>query len=316
MWLWTTRFGGVTTGRAVTGRTVTGRTVTGRAVTAVTGMLVIGAAVCAAHPAQAAETRQVTPLGAAAARGVSVEIVEVPDRFVAGAAPETITVVASKSGGGDCLKVRWSMVLRVEGLSLEQVRVDRIEESGSFPVDVDDDATTARVTDEQLDPGTLCRNRTVTARYRLNVANDVQAGRLAILAEAYDADARLLERDGAARQIVGTATAPRSTAGPSAEPSAGPTPDESPTTDPAAGTGAGAAAPGDTSINQTEAGNDQNGIPLAWFFIGGLMMFLGLSLLFNLRRRQRSDPEPVLEPALPGRLSRYRTVPRRARRGW
>jgi hypothetical protein len=240
---------------------------------------------------------------AVAAQGVSVEIVELPDRFIAGARPETVTVVASKQGG-DCQKVRWSMLLRLEGLSIEQLRVDRIEEDGSFPVDVDTDGESARVTDERLDPGTLCRNRTVTARYRLNVANDVQSGKMTVFAEAYDADLRLLERAGATRTIVGAAgpADPTASAEPPTQPGAsGPT---------AAPTGQPGATiddpPADEAADQaaTAGADDGGGLPLAWFLIGGLLMFLGLSLLLNVRSRQRlrePEPEPVPVQPLSGR---------------
>jgi hypothetical protein len=262
------------------------------------------AAVAAPAAARAATVPQ-----RVAAQGVAVEIVELPDEFVAGARPETVTVVASKRAGQECLKVRWSMVLQLEGLTLEQVRVDRVEDDGSFPVDVSSEGSSARITDEQLDPGTLCQDRTVTARYELNVAQDVGSGRLTVLTEAYDAELRLLERDGATRSVVGDggAAEPTPTAGPDASA-------------PADDTGAAAppAEPGAPGVDQAgnDAAADQDGIPLAWFLIGGLMVFLGLSLLLNVRWRQREtavpepddlDPDGVepLEPA--GAPTRYQT---------
>jgi hypothetical protein len=232
---------------------------------------------------------------------VDVNIVEVPDEFVAGARPETLTVVASKRSGRQCLKVRWSMVLQLEGLSLEQVRVDRIEDDGSFPVDLRAEGDGARLTDERLDPGTLCRDRTVTARYEVNVANDVLAGRMTLLTEAYDANQRLLERDGATRSVVNP-LAPAATPEPTPE-----------ATGAAAG---GAQAPGSGAADQAAAGQDREGLPLVWFLIGGLMVFLGLSLLLNVRGRQRRnelETAPIPAGISPDRLSRYRTVPRRPR---
>lgn len=256
---------------------------------------VLGAAVTA--PAQARQA-------AAAVRGVSVEITELPDKFVAGARPVTVTVVASKATGQECLKVRWSMVLQLDGLSLEQLQVDRVEENGSFPVDVVADGDTARVTDEQLDPGTLCRDSTVTARYQMNVANDVGKGQLTVLAEAYDANLQLLERDQATRSVVGDAE--EQAGQPTESPEATAEPDEGAAADPgdadgsadAAG-GAAGDAPAADAAEQAAAGNDQNGLPLAWFLIGGLMVFLGLSLLFNLKWRRRME-DRIGAPAMAG----------------
>jgi hypothetical protein len=257
---------------------------------------VLGAiAAGAAAPAQAA-------IRAAAVRGVSVEIVQVPDEFVAGARPVTLTVVASNYSGRNCLKVRWSMVLRVEGLSLEQVRVDRIEE-GSFPVDVRAEGPGARFTDERLDPGSLCRNRTVTARYEMNVASDVRAGRLTLRTEAYDANERLLEDDEATRDIVGAGPPP--TTAPAARPSA-----TVPAAAPATAAGS-AAAPGQA------AGQTVEGIPVIWFLVGGLMVFVGLTLLINVRWRQEGpadDPGGGFEVRRAARRTVRYAAARRPRR--
>ena len=49
------------------------------------------------------------------------------------------------------------MVLTVDGADLDQVRVDRVEEDGNFPLRVRTEGDTARLTDVRLDPGQLCR---------------------------------------------------------------------------------------------------------------------------------------------------------------
>jgi hypothetical protein len=215
---------------------------------------------------------------AAAAQGVEVQITELPDQFAAGASPETMTVVASKRDGGDCLKVRWSMVMRVDGLRLDQVRVDRVEQDGSFPLDVKSDGDSARLTDIQLDPGTLCRDRTVTARYEINFAKDATDGRVRFTVEAYDAELRLLDSDSATRTVAGDA--PEPTESPT------PPPEETEPADPGS-VGEQPATDGPTQqANSTPAGN-QIPLPPVGFLVGALLLFLGFGLLLQLYRRMR-----------------------------
>ncbi|HYN97834.1 MAG TPA: hypothetical protein VES42_28675, partial [Pilimelia sp.] len=128
----------------------------------------------------------VAPAPASAARGVEVRIVDAPAELAAGDSPRPLVVEATRPGRSECLKVRWSLVLRLSGITLDQVQVVRVEEDGAFAVDLVADGDTARLTDIEFDPGTLCDDQTVTARYEVSVAGDVPAGELAVTAEAYD----------------------------------------------------------------------------------------------------------------------------------
>jgi hypothetical protein len=255
------------------------------------------AVLCAAVPAVATAVAAVpAPATAAlAARGVSVDIVDVPDELVAGARPALLTVVASRSSGQGCFKLRWSLVVKVTGVALDQVRIDRIEETGSFPVDVRVEDDAARITDERLDPGTLCRNRTVTARYEVAVVAGAPSGRLTLRPEAYDTDLRLLERDETTRSVAGAAPPP-TTAPPTTAP-------PEPTVAAAEPPGAGAGGPAEPAAARG-ADDEPGGLPLAWFLIGALMMFLGLSLLLNVRWRQRFQPAGPAGRAGSGRRRR------------
>ena len=87
--------------------------------------------------------------------------------------------------------------------------MDRVEETGSFPLEIRAEGDVARLTDRQLDPGTLCPGRTVTARYRVAFAEDVTRGRITLAAEAYDANLRLLARQRPPGRWSATAPAPR-----------------------------------------------------------------------------------------------------------
>jgi hypothetical protein len=224
----------------------------------------------------------VTAGPAAAAEGVTVEITEVSSRFEAGGQAR-MTVVASKRTD-NCLKVRWSMLLRVDGMRLNQIDVDRVEDSGSFPISVAANGDRAQLTDVQLDPGTLCRDRTVTARYALRFADDVANGRLSMEVAAFDARGQLLE----------TATVTRNVRGEDdeASPSPSPSPSESeevveePTEEPTAPVaGGGVGQPID--VDRASGGSGLLPVGVA---VGGMMVFLGLTMLIRTRRKLKARP--------------------------
>ncbi|MEH1100020.1 hypothetical protein [Micromonospora sp. CPCC 205561] len=252
-------------------------------------------------------------LPAPARAAFSTELSGLPARFTAGDRVETVSAVVSRAGGG-CVKVRWSMVLRVRGMRLDQVRMDRVEEAGSFPLEVRTDGDVARLTDRRLDPGTLCPGRTVTARYRLAFARDVTRGRVTLAAEAYDANLRLLSRQTATRSVVG----PDAGATPSGRPGAGTT-----GSGPVVDAEPGPATPGESGPATTgeppaadEPGTDAVpaaagggrpvarsgvfGMTQAAFLLGGLLLSLGLGLLLRLRQLTRAGG-PAEDDARPAR---------------
>lgn len=226
----------------------------------------------------------------------ATELSGLPDEFTAGDRVATVSAVVSRTDPGRCVKVRWSMVLTVRGIRLDQVKVDRVEETGSFPLEIRTDGDVARLTDRQLDPGTLCPNRTVTARYRLAFAEDVTRGRVTLAAEAYDANLRLLARQTATRSVVGpdapatpTEPTPESTPPAPTEP-AQETGEAEPTEEPAAEVPPAAGRP--------VAQSSGFGVVQAAFLLGGLLLFLGVGLLLRLRHLTRTaggdgDPEPL-----------------------
>jgi len=221
---------------------------------------------------------------AIAAAGFAVRFAELPDRFVTGGRPATVAAVVSTDRAGDCRKVRWSLLLQVNGLRLEQVRIDRFEQTGSFPVDVRVEGLAARLTDVQLDPGLLCQGRTVTARYALAFVEPIARGQITLTAEAYTANGTLLARQTVTRPVIGRAspttappptptTAAPTTAAPSEQPSATP-PSEPSTPAPTATPSADAAFAPVTDRRDT-------GLPLVGFVIGAMLVFVGASLLLR-----------------------------------
>jgi hypothetical protein len=232
----------------------------------------------------------------AAVPGFQVQITELPGQFAVGANPSTVTVVASTDAGRRCQKVRWSMLMKVNGISLEQVSVDRIEDSGSFPLSVQADGDTARLTDVRLDPGELCPGRTVTARYQVAFAREVTDGEVTLQAEAYDTSERLLQQASATREVVnGTPVAAPT---PSEEPEPSPsssdedTPDEESTPqeeEPSEDPSAIAAVP------TSRTGGDA-GLLGAGLIVGAVLMFLGVGLLLHLRLRNRRSDRAAAQP--------------------
>jgi hypothetical protein len=220
----------------------------------------------------------VAVLPASAAQGVTVRISEVSGRFEAGASPAQVTVVATKRGR-ECIKVRWSLVVRVEDMSLDQLTIDRREESGSFPVDFQASGAEGRLTDERLDPGTLCRGRTVTARYTIAFDEDASGGRVTLRAEAFDSRNESLESDSVTRNVRGDAS-PSPSPTPTQEQEAAESTEEAEA--PVAGGGVGGPI--------TPASNTGSGLLPVGLAIGGMMVFLGLALLLRARRKLLRAP--------------------------
>ncbi|MET8908654.1 hypothetical protein [Micromonospora sp. NPDC004551] len=232
------------------------------------------------------------PAGAAAA--FSTELSGLPDEFTAGDRVETLSAVVSRTDGGGCVKVRWSMLLRVQGLRLDQVKVDRVEDSGSFPLEIRTEGDTARLTDRELDPGVLCPGRTVTARYRVAFAEDVGRGRVSFAAEAYDPQLRLLARRTADRRVVGEeATAAPTEATPDPT-ETGDGPADPATDEPVAEPSAEAAVvepPPPGAAGRPVSASGGFGVVQGAFLLGGLLVFLGAGLLLRMRRLLRPASE-------------------------
>ena len=179
--------------------------------------------------------------------------------------------------------MRWSLVLRADGPELDEVDVQRVEEGGDFPVRVQRENGVARITDEQVDPGELCRGRTVTATYRVSVDDDAEPGRLVFAPQAFTARGTLLQEAAGESPVVGQ----RAGATPSG--SATPDPEES---DEAAGEEAATPEPTKTNdtINGVSASADGGSPSLLGpgLIVGAVLVFLGVALLLRLRMRSRS----------------------------
>ena len=222
--------------------------------------------------------------------GFKVDITQLPATFTAGAGARTVTVVAT-SEQNRCQKVRWSMFIEVDGPNLDEVEVARVEDDGDFPVQVENAGNgTARITDVQLDPGELCRGRTVTARYQIGFDDDADSGQVTFRAQAFNADRTLLQETSSRSQVKGEE------AEESPSPEASPSPSESSPEPEESADGDENAEPEPTDTD-TEAeiaavpasGNDTGTPSLlgAGLIVGGILVFLGVGLLLRLRMRTR-----------------------------
>jgi hypothetical protein len=229
--------------------------------------------------------------------GFDVALTQVPDAFVAGQEPRSVTAVIATDTAGRCQKVRWSMLLRVfDGPTLDDVKITRIEDGGEFLVRSQVQGDTARLTDVQVDPGELCPGRTVTARYDMSFDDSAPAGRVSFEVQAFTTTGVLLQQAATTTRVDGRA-APT----PTAEPS--------PSGSDAAGAGAGGdasdepsesaaapavTAPSDVAANAAAA---EGGIPSLLgpgLIVGALFVLLGVGILLRLRLRAKASAAPAM----------------------
>jgi len=248
------------------------------------------AALLSAILAVAAATLILPGRAAAVEPGFRVDITELPGTFTAGAGARTMTVVAS-SELTRCQKVRWSLVITVDGPDLDEVEVSRVEDGGDFPVQVQNaGAGTARITDVRLDPGQLCRGRAVTARYQVGFGDDADSGRVTFRAQAFNAGRTLLQEASSRSQVKGEKAEKKSPS-----PEASPSPSESSPEPEESATDEGTAEPEPTDTEAdvaavATAGSDSGTPSLlgAGLIVGGILVFLGVGLLLRLRLRSRT----------------------------
>ncbi|GAB2566615.1 hypothetical protein Aab01nite_46090 [Paractinoplanes abujensis] len=238
--------------------------------------------------------------------GFEVKVGQAPRTFTIGKDAGTLTAVASTDRGRRCLKVRWALTIETKGISLDQIRVTRVENNQSFPVRAGVEDETATVVDERLDPGQLCQGRTVTGRWDVAFTGP-DDGEVTFRAQAFDAAGRLLSSTGTESQVVSPVAAEPSES-PSPSPSAVPTQDiEVEEEDPVEEQAAGAEpAPSDQALTPASSSSNVLGVGL---IVGALMVFLGVGMLLRLRLRNRRQPAWQTETqAMP---TGFESMPRR-----
>ncbi|GIE87702.1 hypothetical protein [Actinoplanes regularis] len=216
--------------------------------------------------------------------------VTAPATFQADGAAKTLTAVAT-SEQLRCRKVRWTLLVRGGDVPLERIRVARVEDNGEFPTRVAVNGDTATIVDEQLDPGTLCRNRTVTGRWQIAFSGN-DGGEVRFEARAFDAQNTLLTTSSATTEVatrVATSSPSPSRTTASPEPTEDePTEETDEPTEPADQTRSASA------LVPASAG-DSNVLGPG-LIVGGVFFLLGLVLLLRLRSRTRQARRRAATP--------------------
>jgi hypothetical protein len=214
--------------------------------------------------------------------GFAVKVGQAPATFTTGKGARPLTaVVSTQRDLRRCLKVRWTLIVRAQGVSLDQIRVNRVEEGGSFAVQARVVGDAARITDSRPDPGELCKGRTVTGRWDVSFTGP-DNGSVTFEARAVEG-ARVLSSASTTSRVVSPVAAKRSPS-PSASPS--PSVVEEATEE--------AEQPQATETSAEAAAlNPASGTPSVLgpgLIVGAVLVFLGVALLLRIRSRNRKQP--------------------------
>ncbi|WP_433825415.1 hypothetical protein ACQP2E_25260 [Actinoplanes sp. CA-015351] len=214
--------------------------------------------------------------------GFSVRVTA-PEEFTTGESAKTVTAVVT-SENRRCRKVRWALLVH-SGLQDDQLAVVRVEDDGEFRTSTSTSGITTTFLDDQLDPGTLCRGRTVTGRWQVAFTGP-DAGQVQFEAQAFDAQGTLLTAGGASVQVESDEE-PAPSPSPSPSPSAEAEPEPAGETDETSETPA--AGSGDESRDAEAALVSEDSFLLGpGLIVGGVFVFLGVLLLLRIRSRSRS----------------------------
>ncbi|WP_433382208.1 hypothetical protein ACQPZX_18515 [Actinoplanes sp. CA-142083] len=239
--------------------------------------------------------------------GFAVNIGQAPGTITIGKQARTLTAVATTDRQRRCFKVRWALVIKTEGISLDQVRVNRVENGQTFAVRAQLRDDQARIVDVQADPGELCRNRTVTGRWDVSFVGP-DDGRVTFEAQALDGARELSSAEASSRVVTAVAAKPSASA--SASPSASPTAAEEAVADDQA---TPAADP-----TSAAALNPASGTPSVLgpgLIIGAVLVFLGVALLLRIRTRNRKEEQqPAWQAQTQNLPTGFYSMPQRRRR--
>jgi hypothetical protein len=228
-------------------------------------------------------------LPASAAEGFDVTVEREPGTITIGKDARTLTAVATTDREQRCRKVRWALTVRTEGVSLDQIRILRVENDRSFRIRTQvAGADTARLIDAQPDPGQLCPGRTVTGRWDVAFAGP-DSGTVTFEASALEANGRELATTSTTSRVV-TPVAATPSPTPTQEESTGPEEDE----DEDGGAPGGGATPADPPTSAAAldpaAAAGSFSVLGPGLIVGAVLVFVGVGLLLRLRARNRRDP--------------------------
>jgi hypothetical protein len=213
--------------------------------------------------------------------GFAVKVTQAPDTFTVGKDAHTLSAVVSASKDRlqrRCIKVRWALIISTKGVSLDQVRVNRVENGNSAPVRARFQGEDARVVDERVGPGQLCRDRTVAAKWTVSFTGP-DNGSVNFTMQALSQRGQVLATGGAsARVVTNVAAKPSKSAGASAAPTFSPQPTE------AAVVTLPSSSAGPAALTRT---SNSSSVLLPGLGVGAVLVLAGVALLMRLRRRNR-----------------------------
>jgi len=245
-----------------------------------------------------------TSPASAAVEGFAVDIGQSPATFTIGKDAATLTAIAStERQQRRCIKVRWSLTVRTDGISLDQIRVNRIENNESFRVRAQLDDDVARITDTQLDPGQLCRDQTISARWDISFTGP-DDGSVTLEARALDVTGRELASKSLSSRVVTPVAA---------KPSASPSPSATETEQAADDQAAADTTPDPADTTSAAALNPTSGTPSVLgpgLIIGAVLVFLGVALLLRIRTRNRKE-NPAWQTETQNLPTGFYSMPRR-----
>ncbi len=233
-----------------------------------------------------------------------------PGTFTIGQDALPLTAVVFTDSVQRCQQVRWALTVRTAGISLDQMKITRVENGQVFATREQFDDAGAQVVDVDVDTGRVCKGRTDTAQWAIAFAGP-DDGQASFEARAFDRDGRLLAAREVDSQVVTTvANQPtdqqndRPTQQPTDHPTQAPT--ENPTTLP---TESFSPQPAQTAeaVPTTESSEARaadiaraNGSNILGpgLIVGAVLVMLGVGLLMRLRainraRREQAESLPT-----------------------
>ena len=220
--------------------------------------------------------------------GFAVDINQAPTTFIIGKNPLVLTAAVSTDVDGGCRKIRWALDIRTNGIDLDQIRVNRVENDQSFPVRAQADGDTARLVDVRFDPGQLCEDQNVSGRWDIAFIGP-DSGGVEFEVHAFDAAGRQLSSAETRSQVL-TPVAATPIEKPSPSPSPTPTKEDEEdiaTEEPADDDIAAADSAADSAALKRTSGTPSVLGP--GLIVGAVLVFLGVSRLLRIRNRNRKE---------------------------
>lgn len=248
------------------------------------------------------------PAMAAAAAPGPVSLGGLPSAFQAGGGAGTLTITVTKSSNGGnegCTQVRYAIVIRLSGLSTDEVTVSRPIGGTAVPLTASGGRGTVRVEDRLPGSAPLCGS-SVSADYEVRFLAGAPSGRATFTAEALRLDGHRLGSASGSSLVTsrGVASAsasakPSSSSSPSTAKSASPSASVSSaalpatTGDSSTGTGVAVAQP-PADTKRTSSSSGLSGTSAVFIVAGAVLVLAGLVVLLTVGRGlwRRGDHGP------------------------